>query len=522
MIHKAFQEVKVMYHSEDTWDAALSRGLREDIIKLLEEYADLRQLKFIRPLTPPDPCGKPSGITFSDGSEHAYGAVLYLHWSCSHGVVVRLVESKAKLTPLDQKGDPVKAEMCGAVFAAWLKNYFQRHCRIEVERWYHLIDSQTILGAIQRESYGYQTFYANRVGEVQSSTDIRDWWWIPGSLNIADILTRGASPADLTEDSEWQLGPKFLQLPESEWPKKSAQDVTAHARDNIIKMQKKTFVAVLTRSQQKAQDPAKVQKTEFKVLKPPAAAAVHRLFDEKRFSNLRRLVGTVAWTWRAAKKFLQGKTGKKEKWEAVPSSGVIAVKEREVVFRDLCLTAQEGVHFPNTTIDRLVVHKEPSSGLLMCGGSIQTFSKDCKGVPLLPFHAWISTLLAREAHSEGHDGVAGTLLWMRKKAWILRGRVIAQKVVDKCIVCKKARARTCWQIMGDLPKERSSPAAPFQFTSVDLFGPYQVKDDVKRRVNMNVWGVLFCCMSSRAINGEFFTGVPKIHFCSRSSPEDLV
>lgn len=131
-----------MYHSEDTWDAALSRGLREDIIKLLEEYADLSQLKFIRPLTPPDPCGKPSGITFSDGSEHAYGAVLYLRWSCSHGVVVRLVESKAKLTPLDQKGDPVTAEMCGAVFAARLKNYFQRHCRIEVERWYHLIDSQ--------------------------------------------------------------------------------------------------------------------------------------------------------------------------------------------------------------------------------------------------------------------------------------------------------------------------------------------------------------------------------------------
>lgn len=87
----------------------------------------------------------------SDGSEHAYCAVLYLRWSCSHGVVVRLVEPEPKLTPLDHKGNPVKAEMCGVVFAASLKNYFQRHCRIEVERWYHLVDIQTILGAIQRE-----------------------------------------------------------------------------------------------------------------------------------------------------------------------------------------------------------------------------------------------------------------------------------------------------------------------------------------------------------------------------------
>lgn len=183
------------------------------------------------------------------------------------------------------------------------------------------------------------------------------------------------------------------------------------------------------------QDPSRVQKAVFKDGKPPAAAAVHKLVDEKRFSNLRRLVGTIAWTWRTAKKFLQGKTANKAKWEAVPPSGAITVNERDVVFRDSCLAPQEVENFPNTTIDRLVAYKDPSSGLLMCGGRIQTFSEDCKGVPLLSFHAWISSLPAREAHNEGHDGVAGTLLWMRRKAWIIKGIIIAQKVVDKCIVC---------------------------------------------------------------------------------------
>ncbi|GAA6077248.1 uncharacterized protein LOC122145514 [Tachysurus ichikawai] len=147
----------------------------------------------------------------------------------------------------EAKGDALKVEVCGAVFAARLKKYFQRHCRVPVEKWYHLVDSQTILvqrcilSAVQHERYGYQTFFANRIGEIQSSTNVQDWWWVPGQVNIADIIVRGAGPKDLDEDSEWQSGPKFLSLPVNEWPIKSAKDVAAAARENITKVQKKAF-----------------------------------------------------------------------------------------------------------------------------------------------------------------------------------------------------------------------------------------------------------------------------------------
>lgn len=181
------------------------------------------------------------------------------------------------------------------------------------------------------------------------------------------------------------MGPQFLQLPESEWPKKSAKDIAAQARENITKIQKKTFVAVLTQSQQEAQNPIRIQETESKSTRLPTVAAVQKLFDERRFSSLRRLVGTIAWTWRAAKKFLCAKIGDKEKWEAVTLSGVIMVNERENVFLNLRLAAQDGVHFPNTATDRLVVYKDQTNGLLMCGGRIQTFKEDHRAVPLLPF-----------------------------------------------------------------------------------------------------------------------------------------
>lgn len=504
LVRRAFQEAKVNYGlSENTWDAALSEGLREDAIKLLEEYSELGQVQFVRSLTPPDAAAEPFGITFSDGSEQAYGAVLYLRWSCSQDITVRLVESKAKLTPLDHKGDAVKAEVCGAVFAARLKKYFQRHCRIQVEKWYHLVDSQTILGAIQRESYGYQTFFANRIGEIQSSTNVQDWWWVPGPMNIADIITRGAGPKDLDNDSEWQSGPKFISQPVNEWPIRSAKDVAAAARENLTKIQKKAFVAALTRAQLKKQEPVENQSsTRMEPSRPPGGITVQKLIDVKRFSNLTRPIKTVALVWRAAKKFLRVKTMDKLKWEAVSSVGIITLQERRDAFRDLCLAVQEGVTFSNTTMDRRVVYRDMATGLLVCGGRVQAFQEDLKAVPLVPFDAWISTLLAREAHDEGHDGVAGTLLRMGKRAWVLRGRRVAQRVVNRCVSCKKARVKTCQQVMGKLPEERTRPCAPFEFTAIDLFGPYQVKDDVKRRASMKVWGVVFSCMASRAIHTE--------------------
>lgn len=53
--------------------------------------------------------------------------------------------------------------------------------------------------------------------------------------------------------------------------------------------------------------------------------------------------------------------------------------------------------------------------------------------------------------------------------------------------------------MSDLPPDRTSPANPFEFTTLDLFGPYKVRDEVRKRVTVKVWGIVFCCMASRAI-----------------------
>ena len=73
-------------------------------------------------------------------------------------------------------------------------------------------------------------------------------------------------------------------------------------------------------------------------------------------------------------------------------------------------------------------------------------------------------------------------------------------------------------MIGDLPQERTRPTAPFEFTAVDLFGPYQVKDDVRKRVTIKVWEVVFCCMASRAIHTELANTMSTESFLMSSYP----
>ncbi|KAI3359231.1 hypothetical protein L3Q82_002750 [Scortum barcoo] len=457
LVRRAFQEAGTSA-TRDTWDKPLSDKLREEAIQLFEDYTRLSQITFHRSLTPGNWIGKPWGVTFSDGSDQSYGAVVYFRWETTQGVEVRLVESKAKLTPLDQKGEPVKAETCGAVYAVRLRRYIEKHSRMEIGKWLHLLDSQTVLGAIQRDSYGYQTFFANRVGEIQKSTSVDDWWWISGDLNVADIITRGATPADLQENSVWQNGPEFLKQPVKEWPKKSAKEVTAYAKEGIDRLQRKSFSAALTRSQVKknrgdvpsgaaipsspvvtvkdekdhdvVQSSPEGNKPKSPVRRPPAGSAVRRLIDIKKYSSLSKLIRVIAWVWRAAMKWKMVLTkssvtaSSRPKWEEISSAevkcrtkqAVLTVSEYEDAQRDLFLAAQEDAVFHDTTLNRLTVYKDKETGLLVCGGRYQIFNDEKTTVPILPYDSWLSTLLAQGAHNANHEEIAGTLLRMRKES----------------------------------------------------------------------------------------------------------
>ncbi|KAL2076309.1 hypothetical protein ACEWY4_028093 [Coilia grayii] len=233
----------------------------------------------------------------------------------------------------------------------------------------------------------------------------------------------------------------------------------------------------------------------------PTIIALVRLVDPLSFSSLARLCGTIAWMRRAVETWLGGNSQAPvcSKWEARP---YLSAEERAEAFKSLALAVQDGVEFRDTTMDRLVVQKEEKTGLLLCGGRIQRWEEDRVAVPLIPCQSWLATLLAREAHEENHEGVASTLLRTSRKAWIMQGRRTVKKVLNSCVTCRKRRAEMCRQVMSDLPPERTQRASPFEFTTLDLFGPFEVKDAVKRRTNKKVWGIVYCCIASRAVHAD--------------------
>ena len=80
-------------------------------------------------------------------------------------------------------------------------------------------------------------------------------------------------------------------------------------------------------------------------------------------------------------------------------------------------------------------------------------------------------------------------------AWILGIRRIASKVINRCTLCRRLRARLGEQIMGDSKVQHLTQAPPFTFVDLDLAGPFSCKAMVKSRTMMKVWALagLFVC-----------------------------
>ena len=89
-------------------------------------------------------CFRPYLVTFSDGSDDAFGAVVYVQWEAAGEIItsIRLIEAKGKLCPLNLKGDTVRSEMCGAVTAARLSVFVEQNSRIMFTKILHFVDSK--------------------------------------------------------------------------------------------------------------------------------------------------------------------------------------------------------------------------------------------------------------------------------------------------------------------------------------------------------------------------------------------
>ena len=60
-------------------------------------------------------------------------------------------------------------------------------------------------------------------------------------------------------------------------------------------------------------------------------------------------------------------------------------------------------------------------------------------------------------------------------------------------------------VMGQLPQERLKPAPAWSFTSLDFFGPFEIRGETNKRSRGKAYGVLFTCMLCRAVHLDLAT-----------------
>ncbi|GFY34384.1 DUF5641 domain-containing protein [Trichonephila clavipes] len=77
-------------------------------------------------------------------------------------------------------------------------------------------DSTTALWWI-KEYGNWSVFVAHRVKEIRQLTQIQSWKYVPGNMNIADLLSRGCSPRQMLS-SRWWEGPSWLKQNSEYWP----------------------------------------------------------------------------------------------------------------------------------------------------------------------------------------------------------------------------------------------------------------------------------------------------------------
>ena len=177
---------------------------------------------------------------FADGSEKAYGAVVYLRIETTTGTVfTQLVSSKTRVATMNGETIP-RLELLGAPILARLVNTvlaaFDGTLKVDsVHCW---LDSQIALWWIWGVSREFKQFIQNRVIEIRRLTKPAQWNYCPTESNPADICSRGSMPSKLITNQLWWSGPEFLRGEKEQWPslKLNSVEVTSNDSDPHIEL----------------------------------------------------------------------------------------------------------------------------------------------------------------------------------------------------------------------------------------------------------------------------------------------
>lgn len=498
------------------WDEILPDMFRERLDKWMSGLSSIQQTKINRQYFEGEwSVNKIKCLyAFSDASERAYGACVYITVQNSDGACTSsLVYAKAKVAPIKSVSLP-RLELLGALLAARLMEFVKNSLHIGSEvPVVCFTDSMVALSWIKGSSVRWKTFVRNRVEEIKSLVPIENWFHVHGKENPADLVSRGVSGQILKESGQWFNGPAWLgQSPNVEVSCESAFG-------DCNRVLESEDDRVLSESVVSNQLTTTVQR--------------ERVFVVSRWGKFLKAVRVVAWVHR----FIRN--ARARRLPLILIKGELELSELK--FAELSLLKHEqSLHYQEEINDvqyRGSVSRTSSiSGLipfLGIDGLLRTRRRleysdleyDEKYPVLLPKCA-LSELMVRHCHIEmTHAGVDTMITAMRRRYWIVGVRRLAKRVKSQCIPCQIQDVNACKQMTAPLPSERVQRSNPFAVCGVDYAGPLVCTDSPGKK-----YILLFVCAVVRAVHVELVDSLSVDDFllgftrfvCRRSLPNCII
>lgn len=508
---KAKQILQQLCKAKYGWDEVIPVEFSKPWQQWLKDLDELARFQVAR-------CVKPKNFgkvkiaqlhNFCDASEQGYGVASYLRTTNDRGEVhVAFVMGKSRVTPLKAMTIP-RLELTAATLAARLDRMLNVELKMELQESTFWTDSQAVLKYIRNTTRRFHTFVANRIVVIHNLSKVNQWRFVDSRQNPADDASRGMSIERFLSSKRWLQGPEFLEKSKAQWPRipeelGSVLSDDPEVRKEVIITSIVTGVAERTPTNQLLE-----YHSSWNSLK----RAVAWMLKVKEFllqmSRKRKVLGLKSSPDKGKSLKDQMRLLKMPPAHAVSLSvdddenaekAIIHHVQKQYFKEEIALleTGKElNRRSPLCKLDPVI-----DSGILRVGGRTSKMAMpiEIKHPMILP-KSHVSKLILSHIHIQvGHSGRAHMLSRLHQRYWLSGANSSARKIIKNCVFCRRQQATAGEQKMADLPLDRITPdLPPFSHVGVDYFGPIEVK---RGRVHVKRWGVIFTCLTSRAIHLE--------------------
>lgn len=500
-----------IWESGVSWDELIPSDIAHDWAQWQKQLPALTKIKIPRWLGISPSVGF-SLHGFSDASEKAFGAVVYVRVENTNGVRCTLIASRSRVAPLKKVTIP-RLELCAAKLLGELLQTIKQACGFTYIKSTLWTDSAIVLQWMRKDAAALKPFVHNRVQSILSTTD-SDWRHVPTETNPADLLSRGVAPKELEATGTWWQGPDWLQQNSGDWPH-SQPELSLYVQREIRAEMKANWL-----DHADDQHLRPIQKAHINVI-------TLEMRGEGRFkeniadmalwtSTLRRLVRRTAYI----RRFFLNYCRTKQEWRLEPLTEV----EEEEALWCLIRREQKKCYVPelkalrdpdeNLPAKSQVLPFNPfidANGILRVGGRLEAANMPYEQMHpvLLPEVSHLAQLLIRNAHQETlHGGCQLMSAHLRQRFWITGLRRAIHTNNQRCVICARNKRKLAEQLMGSLPADRVQQSYPFQHSGVDFAGPFETKPRPGRcKLRDKKWVAVFVCMATKAVHLELVDGL---------------